>query len=449
MYRELAARFRAWGRDKDTLTLWMNNLTVLYAFFLPVSGTVKSKVFVLILLLFVWRGNVVHYIKEAFSNPVVRAFLYFFLLYVIWLVGTEHWADAAEMIRRNKYALYLPLFFVIVDGRYVDRIIGGFIAGMLLSEVLSYSMLFGLIPWEFNLWGMELYRAYAVGDPSPFLHHIHYGVLLSLTVVLLFQQIVVGKERLPVKIMMGIFVLTASVNVFVTGGRTGYVTYIVMLGFLLAVLSKRWALLFLLIVGMTFTLAYRFSPMLQEKVDETAASLEKLTQQQTDYRSSLGQRVGFWYYAAKVIEEHPLLGVGTGDSLQAVFAKVPPEHESIKRIAHEHNQYISVLLQFGLVGFLVFMNVYWQIWRYRPDEWDLRIVMLAATVAISVGIMTTIFNLRVLLPLWAVMLAVTMKGRAARTIEAEHLPPERKIVTQILLAGAALYLYAMVNKYWL
>ena len=100
MYRELVVRFQAWRQDKNLLTLWMNNLTVLYAFFLPISGSVKSKIFVLIILLFVLRGNV----KATFANPVVRAFLYFFLLYVVWLVGTDHWHDAGEMIKRVKYA---------------------------------------------------------------------------------------------------------------------------------------------------------------------------------------------------------------------------------------------------------------------------------------------------------------------------------------------------------
>jgi len=309
-------------------------------------------------------------------------------------------------------------------------------------------MLFGLIPWEYSFLGIELYRAYAVGDPSPFLHHIHYGVLLSLTVVLLFQQIVVGKERLSIKVLMGLFVLTASLNVFVTGGRTGYLTYVAMLAFLMLVLARRWALLFVLIASVTVMLSYTFSPKLHEKVDQTVRSIEKLAQVKTDFKSSIGQRAGFWYYSVDVIKEHPLLGVGTGDSLKAVFEKVPPEHESIKKIAHEHNQYISILLQFGLVGFLVFLNIYWQIFRYQPRERDLRIVMLAVTVAISVGVLTTIFNLRVLLPLWVLMLAVTMKGRGARTIETQ-LPAQKKIVYQIVAAGTIIYLYTMIDKYWL
>ena len=221
-----------------------------------------------------------------------------------------------------------------------------------------------------------------------------------------------------------------------------------MLAFLLLVLAKRWALLFVLIASVTVALAYTFSPKLHEKVDQTAASLEKLTQPNTDFNSSIGQRAGFWYYAADVIKEHPLFGVGTGDSMQAVFEKVPPEHESVKRIAHEHNQYISILLQFGLVGFIVFLNIYWQIFRFPQPERDLRIVMLAVTVAISVGVMTTIFNLRVLLPLWVLMLAVTMRGRGARTIGTE-LPAPKKIITQIIAVGGVIYLFTMIDKYWL
>ena len=69
-------------QDKDLLTLWLNNLLVVYAFLLPISQTIKATVFSFMVILFIIRGDILKYIKSALSNNVVRAFLYIFLAYV-------------------------------------------------------------------------------------------------------------------------------------------------------------------------------------------------------------------------------------------------------------------------------------------------------------------------------------------------------------------------------
>lgn len=424
--------------DKERLTIWMNNLIVVYMFFIPITASVTSRIFIAILIVFFLRGNVVYYIKEAWSNSVVRAFSYLLMVYLLWFIGSDNLAEGWDSFAHVKNILYLFVFLAIIDGRYINRILGAFIAAMMLSELLSYSIFFGFLPWELGIDGEYFYKSYAVGDPSPFLHHIHYGVLLAFTVVLLAQKVLYAKEDYRLKLIMLFFTLTASANIFVTGGRTGYITFFPLLALFFFYYHRKWIVPALIGLSLFAGIMYHNSDLLQQKVAQTVTEIEKLVQPTADFRSSLGLRVGFWVYSAEVIKDNFFFGVGTGDAMDEVFARVLPQDDEVKSIAHEHNQYVSILLQFGVVGLAVFLNIFYQIYKYRPKDENLRFIQLAITLAIGMGITMTMFNLRVFLHLWILMLAVSMIDREHRTIQG-NIPENRTFLLHVFGIGLVFY----------
>lgn len=444
---QLVAKFQTLRNSKDTLTLWMNNLIVVYMFFIPITASVTSRIFIAILILFFIRGDIGHYIKEAWENSVVRAFTYLILVYLVWFIGSDNLQEGWNSFSHIKNALYLFLFLVVIDGRYIDRILGAFILAMMLSELLSYSMFFGILPWELGIGGEYFYKAFAVGDPSPFLHHIHYGVLLAFTVVLLGQKVLYAKEDIRLKAIMLIFTLTASANIFVTGGRTGYFTFFPVLALFFFYYHRKLFLPALVGIVLFAGIMYENSATLQKKVAQTVMEVEKLSQPTADFGSSLGQRVGFWVYSAEVIKDNFLFGVGTGDSMDEVFARILPKDEGVKSIDHEHNQYISIMLQFGLIGLLVFFNVFYQIYKYRPKDENLRFIQLAITLAIGMGITMTMFNLRVFLLLWILMLAVTMIDRDRRTIDGD-IQDNKTFLKQTIGIGIVFYTVIFIKGFF-
>lgn len=433
------------NKNRDLLTLWMNNLLVVYAFLLPISQTIKATVFSFMVILFLIRGDILKSIKESLSNPVVRSFVYLFIVYIIGLLWTEDMASGISAVKSIKYGLYLILFYSIVDGRYIDKVIGAFILGMLVSELTSYGMIFGIMPWKLELGNILFYTSYAVGDPSPFLHHIHYGVALSLTVILLGQKIYFSKSNLMMKIFMSIFILTATTNIFVTGGRTGYITFVMLMLVLSIVYLKKWAIAALIAVVLVFTIAYNFSSVFHTKVLQTEKAISQLLNGDNKFNTSLGIRAGIYYYASEVIKEHPFIGVGTGDSMNEIHNHTPKECRGIHSQGHEHNQYLSVLVKLGVIGLLVFLNIYYQIFRYKQNEKDLRFIMIFSTLAIAFAILTTQFNLRFFLPLWVVMLAVTLINRERRTIFNLKLDHKKQLF-QIVGVGIVFSLASLLKQ---
>ncbi|NPA66269.1 MAG: O-antigen ligase family protein [Epsilonproteobacteria bacterium] len=405
--------------DKDLLTLWMNNFLVAYAFLLPISPSFRSTLFIDMVLLFLLRGNIKENLRIAWQNPIIRSFVYLFGIYVIGLLWTDNLKHGLWAVKSIKYGLYLIIFYLIVDGRYISKVLSAFILGMLFSEIISYGMLLGILPWQLDIEGVRIYTAYAIGDPSPFLHHIHYGVALAFVVLLLAQRIIYSNSSKLIKIFMSLFILTATANIFVTGGRTGYLTFIALLLILAFSYLKKYFFQLLIAIPLLFTIAYNTSPIFKEKVIQTEKSFSSLFDHKPDINTSIGQRAAIYYYGFDVFKNNPLLGVGSGDSMDEIKKLVPKEFIGIHAMPHEHNQFLSTLISLGIVGLLIFLNVYYQIFRYKQEDKELRFIMIFSTLAITFGILTTQFNLRFFMPLWVVMLAVSMISKNRRTIKRE------------------------------
>jgi len=436
-------KIKSFISDKDTLTLWLNNLFVLYAFFLPISGSIKAKVFIVILLLFIIRGNIKRYIKEALSNNVIRAFVYLFVIYLLGLLWSDDLKEGLRWVKSIKYGLYLIVFYSFIDGRYIKKVLTAFILGMLLSEIISYCMLFGILPWELIIGHIHFYATQAPGDASPFLNHIHYGVALSLVVVLLIYQIYFRNKNLIFKLLMSLFIISASTNIFVTGGRTGYLSFLVLLSALAIFYLKRWAIIGLIVISFLLSIAYMNSPMMQSRVNQTIHSVDNIIQNHPDFNTSIGIRAGLYYYGWQAVKHDLVLGLGTGDSMHAIYNQSPPTWKG-RLEPHEHNQFFSILMKLGIVGVLFFLNIYYQIFKYKQDDKELRFIMLFTTLAVTIGVLTTQFNLRFFMPLWVVMLTITLISKDRKTIIQNI--DDKKNLFRIIVLGLIFSIFNLYSK---
>jgi len=445
MKQLLINKFTLIRNDKDNLTLWMNNLLVLYAFMLPISQTIKATLFTFIVILFALRGELVKILKETWDNKVVRAFVYFFFIYLIGLLWSEDIKEGLYAVKSIKYGLYLIIFYSVVDGRYINRVVTAFILGMFISELTSYGIMLGVMPWRLEFNNILFYAAPSLSDPSPFLNHIHYGVALALAVILIGHKIYYSKNIIVVKLFMSIFILSATVNIFVTGGRTGYITFILLILTLAIFYLKRYAIIAFVFLALVLGVAYNSSNVFKSNVNKTQNSLIRLFSEDADFSTSLGVRVGMYYFGYQVIKENPILGAGTGDSIQAIRDIAPHRYERLREhMSHEHNQFLSTFVKLGIVGLLLFINIFYQIFRFNQEDKELRFIMIFSTLAIAFGILTTQFNLRFFMPLWVVMLAVSMISKEKRTIGFEL--NEQKIFLQIIAAGFIFSFFRLFNQ---
>jgi hypothetical protein len=80
---------------------------------------------------------------------------------------------------------------------------------------------------------------------------------------------------------------------------------------------------------------------------------------------SLAQRLEYWKASSRIIQEHPILGVGTGDvpkAFERTYIDMNSELEQTYRL-RAHNQYLTIWVAFGLLGLMIFVSVWVSMWK--------------------------------------------------------------------------------------
>ena len=373
-----------------------NHLLVLLAFFLPTIESARTSiVFMLIILLF-FKQDIWSDLKKILQNRVVQAFILFWLINLILVPFSTDIATSLDYIKKIKFFVVYPLVILLfLDKAFIPRIISAFILGMLISELLSYSIIFQLI--DYVPLGMPDAHP---GDPSPFLYHMGYGFILAFSATLLLYK-TLTIHQFSHRIWYGLFFITVSINVFVNAGRTGYVIYAIAIMALLLQLYKK-QFLKITIAGVTFlaivyTLAFQFSPLFQQRMGLAITSVKNIIND-GNLNSNIGYRVAMGTMAIETIKDRPLLGHGPNIASSTISQKARDTNSSIKYLhnipfIHIDNQYFETLVTLGLIGFAFLINMFIQIARYPQKERELKIIQIVLLVlTLSYGMEATVIT---------------------------------------------------------
>ncbi len=352
---------------------------VLYAFFLPLSGDIRRAVFFAILLIWVvFYRNYRETLRFALNNKVIQVFVAIFGMYLLWLIGSDNAEQARYFINDAKIYLFTIILFALTQYVFLKRIIAAFFLGMFFNELMSYGIFFEVLPAD---WA---YREKGHHDPSPAEYsHLEYGFALAFTTgMVLFHWLKNRELKQFGHWVLGIFFVTASANIFITGGRVGYVLYAVSLVTVALFLFRhRWKTavsIAVLVITVAYTIAYTFSPVMPKRVNKGYTEVQRIIQED-HYRSSFGIRVANWIVASEVMRDHWLAGVGSGDHMVEVHKvaeeKYPQFLHFVEYVGTNiHNAYLDIALQFGLIGLLVFGFLLYRIWSYDQPDPQLKIM---------------------------------------------------------------------------
>jgi len=389
------------------ITLWLNHLLVIYAFLIPIHNKSKSSLFFVMLLLFLYRRNYWFYVKSALSNKIVQAFLIFYFINILGFIYTDNVDFAKSTMDKVKYILFPLIFLSFLDKRFSIRILTAFSLGIFCSEMVSYAIRFELLPPEVFFFGHELYST-KIKDPSPFFNHLDHNIGLAVMVSLLLFQLLNFKLSFFTKVFTILFMLSATVNMTLIGSRTGYVLYIVLILTTLMVTYKK-NILKAILLSLVLTIpisyfSYNNAPMVNKRVNQTVESAKKIIYDK-DYDSSLGLRLGLAMYSFDVIKENPLIGVGTGDYMNALHEVIPAHHSYLKRLKQPHNVYVKTLLQFGVIGFLSFLYIFYIIFTYKGTSQSNKGMLVILSIAMLVIMLPGKFYGLFVLPMFVTLLS--------------------------------------------
>jgi O-antigen ligase len=190
-----------------------------------------------------------------------------------------------------------------------------------------------------------------------------------------------------------LFVVT---NLFINGGRTGQLAFVISIFVLSLLHIKNRLKVFLIILSLISSIAYMgytFSPNFKTRIDQSVQTIKSLSEnKQQKYCSSFGARVGAWIVSYELIKQKPILGIGVCDTMSKFKSQINSYHEDKKCILffpNLHNDFIHIFVQLGAVGALIYILLFYFIATIKPTDNTYRYMPLTF---VSVYLISSMFE---------------------------------------------------------
>lgn len=377
-------------KDKINFDKFYLYATLLFAFTLPLSRAAVSFFIITLPIIFILEGNFRNKVKRIWSNKPLQAILLFLVFNLLSLLWTEDYSDAQNVVRLYGYWLVIFALALSIHKNDIQKIITFFLYGMLLSELIAYGVFFEL--WSF--------KHATINNPSPFMFWIDYSVFTAFTSILLLSRLFSNNYLKKEKILMFLFFLSTTGNLFLGLGRTGQVALIVAIVVMIILYLKinfKSILITLALLLSIYGAGFILSDTFKTRVNSAVHDIENI--KNNNYDSSWGIRVVYWIITYDILKENPLLGVGIGDYEQTIKVflekKNYPISESTQKFIsehHAHNQFLMVIIQTGFIGLLLMLNVIYQLYTLKIENDELK--------KLSLLFLTIFFVSSMAEPLW-------------------------------------------------
>jgi len=354
-------------------------LLIAFAFFLPLTVAGGNLFAGIIALLWIIKADFKNDFTKLKNNKVVIAVMLFLALHVVGLLWTSDIQWGLYILKKELKFLWLPIFMLFVKKEHIKYYITAFLAAMSFAEIVSYGIWFEIIPAFGNA---------SIYNPTPFNTHITYNPFLAFTIYILLYFIVfddsIEKKQ---KYIYAFFIITMSINIFITGGRAGQVMYFSMIILLLVQyfekqIIKAFIISIIVIPSIVF-IAYNSSILFKNRVH---LAYDQVVNYEDNKNTSVGLRLTFALNSWKIIKENPLIGVGTGD-FKNEYEKVNTINTpQLQPATNPHNMYTLELVQFGILGSLSLFFIAFNQVKFSLQSKDPLVHKLGITLPLLFGV---------------------------------------------------------------
>jgi O-antigen ligase len=343
----------------NNIQKYINYIIVVYAFVIPISRA--AIVFFTALLIILAIIDNIKNTKDIFLTIKNNKVVLYISIFIMYSLLSVFWSDDIKetLIYTSKYWYFaaLVIIYKYIKKEYISYAISSFLAAMFISEVVSYGLFF-------EFW---TYKHGSVIDPTPFMNHLQYSMFLAFTSLLLLNRFFVERKYI-FRLGYFLYFLTVTVNLFINGGRTGQVAFIVsifVVGFLNIKNKLKALFLMSLLLFIILFSAYKYSPVFQTRINDMYINIKNIIYY-NDFNTSSGVRIGFYIIGYDILKDNPLIGVGVSDTMNEVkkYANnLPYDFNKLKTMPNVHNDFLQILIQLGIIGALLYILIFYNIFK--------------------------------------------------------------------------------------
>jgi O-antigen ligase/Flp pilus assembly protein TadD len=272
------------------------------------------------------------------------------------------WATKTELLKLVTYALiFLVTLNTIRTRRQIIRV---------LSAIITVGFLMSIF---------YLMRYFGAPAPTGFINSDHFSTYLGMIIPLSLGFLFVPSPTSDIlhtiyyrRILLFFFALIMSAALFFTMSRGGMFSFIAALLFIALLVSTRrsmknksWLIL-AITVFIILIIAWLGATPVVERILSFKAEIAS---------RYYGGRLPIWQGTIGIIKDNPIFGTGLG-TFNYIFPKYQPAVIVAKHYTYAHSDFLELLSEVGIVGFVLFMvcglwsMVYlFRRYRERHDPW--------------------------------------------------------------------------------
>lgn len=355
---------------KNYKSIDFNKYTNIYfiglAFSIPISKALTSLFTALIIISWLLEGNILKKIAIIKYDKLSISLLFLIFLSIFSLLWSPDLLYGIDFIfRKYWHFLVIPIMLTSFKVRYTKYVINAFLLSMLISELVSYGIFF-------EIW---TYDNVASSDPSPFMNHVDYSIFLAFTIFIIATKLYY-EQNLSWKIVYSLYFLTALANLFINGGRTGQITFILTIFIVSILYFKRTYKMLLLSVVVsisTLIIAYNFSPNFNDRIHQLKTELTNMYTN-NNFQGSASTRIALWTVGATAFLDNPIYGTGIGAEMDDVKDNsIKYGFTHLERYSDYHNTFVQYAVQLGILGLLIPIFVFYTLFtlKFKTEQYKL------------------------------------------------------------------------------
>ncbi len=353
-------------------------LSSAFVFSIPFMAGLNSALAILLLLLWCFLPKRIKWSDDAMlwlcaAMP--------FLLAAAGMIYTDNTDEGLFRLQQKALLFVLPLLFLTIRvnlGNLARAMMSWFVMGVAIACILS--LMAGLYQWLQT--GASVY--YSGHGLAQFLDLYPYVfAMLCLIAMTVLAEAELGSVSLYTwlnrRVRLGLGLLLVGFLLLLA------VQQVIMIWVLLTVLyawivlpQKKWVAAIAAVLVVLLALSIALVPPLNEKVSDVFSGstrntipLDQEGPMQQEW-NGIAIRKAIWTCAWDLIQENPVLGVGTGDgqdALQQAYANRKFHLAALYNRYNAHNQYVQVVVCAGLVGLAVWLaSIGWLFWKFRQER---------------------------------------------------------------------------------
>jgi O-antigen ligase len=249
----------------------------------------------------------------------------------------------------------------------------GFAIGMTVLILHIYMMQVVAIPW-----------VHSDSPDSVFFNPIPQSIALSIFSAWCILEMIRKSGYKLYKISLIFLLLAATYAVFaISQQRSGYVAWLTACSTVLIFsLGSRQRLMAIFTILFLFVAIVMSSSKIQGRIEQ--AKMDIASYEYKNNYSSIGSRLHMWFTGAQLIKEAPMLGHGLGSYPVVSAEKFKDPAMCAIACVHPHNQYIFYAIEFGSIGFLLFLSFFVSFFIRSSSNTSSRIISNAILLVIII-----------------------------------------------------------------